>query len=132
MKQHPSSLFFVYKLYDQNPLHLISWSSWYIFVLLQHLITFSKSSLGHLNYPGYPHHPCHFCHLHHPCHPDDPGHPTHPHHPGHLRHLRHSCHPLNCALFSKVVQNRLSAMWFKGKELAFAFGCILAFSRLVS
>ena len=31
-----------------------------------------------------------------------------------------------------VVQNRICAMWFKGKELAFAFGCILAFSRLVS
>lgn len=31
-----------------------------------------------------------------------------------------------------VVQNRICAMWFKGKELAFAFGCILAFSRLGS
>ncbi|RMX44324.1 hypothetical protein pdam_00018870 [Pocillopora damicornis] len=31
-----------------------------------------------------------------------------------------------------IVQNRISAMWFKGKELAFAFGCILAFSRLGS
>lgn len=31
-----------------------------------------------------------------------------------------------------IVQNRICAMWFKGKELAFAFGCILAFSRLGS
>ena len=38
---------------------------------------------------------------------------------------------INCSS-SLVVQNRISAMWFKGKELAFAFGCILAFSRLVS
>ncbi len=30
-----------------------------------------------------------------------------------------------------VVQNRISAFWFEGKELAFAFGCTLAFSRLV-
>jgi len=31
-----------------------------------------------------------------------------------------------------VVQNRISAFWFEGKELAFAFGCTLAFSRLGS
>ena len=33
---------------------------------------------------------------------------------------------------SSVVQSRICAVWFKDKELAFAFGCILAFSRLVS
>eukprot|EP00794_Sanderia_malayensis_P013794 gene13794-15237_t len=31
-----------------------------------------------------------------------------------------------------IVQNRISAFWFEGKELAFAFGCTLAFSRLGS
>lgn len=31
-----------------------------------------------------------------------------------------------------VAQNRISAFWFDGKELAFAFGLTLAFSRLVS
>ena len=30
-----------------------------------------------------------------------------------------------------VAQNRVSAFWFEGKELAFAFGATLAFSRLV-
>ena len=30
-----------------------------------------------------------------------------------------------------VAQNRVSAFWFEGKELAFAFGVTLAFSRLV-
>jgi len=33
---------------------------------------------------------------------------------------------------STVIQSRMSAVWFKDKELAFSFGCILAFSRLVS
>lgn len=31
-----------------------------------------------------------------------------------------------------VVQNRITAFWFKGKELALAFGLTLAFSRLGS
>lgn len=31
-----------------------------------------------------------------------------------------------------LVQSRICAVWFKDKELAFAFGCILAFSRLGS
>ena len=30
-----------------------------------------------------------------------------------------------------VAQNRVSAFWFEGKELAFAFGATLAFSSLV-
>ncbi len=33
---------------------------------------------------------------------------------------------------SIVVQNRITAFWFKGKELALAFGLTLAFSRLGS
>lgn len=33
---------------------------------------------------------------------------------------------------SLVVQNRITAFWFKGKELALAFGLTLAFSRLGS
>ena len=39
---------------------------------------------------------------------------------------------INASCFSVVVQNRVVAIWFKGKELAFAFGCFLAVSRLVS
>lgn len=35
-------------------------------------------------------------------------------------------------LFHSVVQNRITAFWFKGKELALAFGLTLAFSRLGS
>ncbi|XP_074636068.1 lysosomal dipeptide transporter MFSD1-like isoform X2 [Acropora palmata] len=31
-----------------------------------------------------------------------------------------------------IIQSRMSAVWFKDKELAFSFGCILAFSRLAS
>ena len=58
-----------------------------------------------------------------------PGPPSLP--PPHPRHFCYPDHLLIC-FFSIVVQNRISAMWFKGKELAFAFGCILAFSRLVS
>lgn len=34
--------------------------------------------------------------------------------------------------FVSVVQNRITAFWFKGKELALAFGLTLAFSRLGS
>lgn len=34
--------------------------------------------------------------------------------------------------FRSVVQNRITAFWFKGKELALAFGLTLAFSRLGS
>lgn len=34
--------------------------------------------------------------------------------------------------FHSVVQNRITAFWFKGKELALAFGLTLAFSRLGS
>lgn len=36
------------------------------------------------------------------------------------------------ALLPSVVQNRITAFWFKGKELALAFGLTLAFSRLGS
>lgn len=32
----------------------------------------------------------------------------------------------------QVVQNRITAFWFKGKELALAFGLTLSFSRLGS
>ena len=35
-------------------------------------------------------------------------------------------------LVSPVVQNRLTAYWFRNKELALAFGITLAFSRLGS
>ena len=35
-------------------------------------------------------------------------------------------------MFSAVVQNRLTAFWFRDKELAMAFGFTLAFSRLGS
>lgn len=35
-------------------------------------------------------------------------------------------------VLSPVVQNRITAFWFKGKELALAFGLTLAFSRLGS
>ena len=41
-------------------------------------------------------------------------------------------HQYNASCFFVVVQNRVVAIWFKGKELAFAFGCFLAVSRLVS
>lgn len=34
--------------------------------------------------------------------------------------------------YVSVVQNRITAFWFKGKELALAFGLTLAFSRLGS
>ena len=36
-----------------------------------------------------------------------------------------------CGL-AAVVQNRITAFWFKDKELAMAFGITLAFSRLGS
>ncbi|MCJ8750456.1 hypothetical protein PDJAM_G00266610, partial [Pangasius djambal] len=39
---------------------------------------------------------------------------------------------LTLALALSVVQNRITAFWFKGKELALAFGLTLAFSRLGS
>lgn len=39
---------------------------------------------------------------------------------------------LPCRLSLAVVQNRITAFWFKGKELALAFGLTLAFSRLGS
>lgn len=35
-------------------------------------------------------------------------------------------------LYFAVVQNRITAFWFRGKELALAFGLTLAFSRLGS
>ena len=35
-------------------------------------------------------------------------------------------------LYFSVVQNRITAYWFKNKELALAFGICLAFSRLGS
>eukprot|EP00795_Rhopilema_esculentum_P015295 gene15295-6509_t len=38
----------------------------------------------------------------------------------------------SCCNGQSIVQNRISAFWFEGKELAFAFGCTLAFSRLGS
>lgn len=38
----------------------------------------------------------------------------------------------NQNFFSSVVQNRITAYWFKNKELALAFGITLAFSRLGS
>ena len=37
----------------------------------------------------------------------------------------------NHFIFS-VAQNRVSAYWFEGKELAFAFGATLSFSRMVN
>jgi len=35
-------------------------------------------------------------------------------------------------LFASVVQSRITAFWFRDKELAMAFGITLAFSRLGS
>lgn len=40
--------------------------------------------------------------------------------------------PESVSLSVPVVQNRITAFWFKGKELALAFGLTLAFSRLGS
>lgn len=40
--------------------------------------------------------------------------------------------PSICLASVPVVQNRITAFWFKGKELALAFGLTLAFSRLGS
>ncbi|KAJ0015875.1 hypothetical protein NQD34_014165 [Periophthalmus magnuspinnatus] len=49
-----------------------------------------------------------------------------------LPYLHYNYVVIELLLFFSVVQNRITAFWFKGKELALAFGLTLAFSRLGS